>query len=96
MDLSSTVCKEWATIENPATVPVLFHVQSFILSLVNPSAEGRLFFVKEDGGIRLQYLPLDPANHFREIVEDARAVILAGGTMSPVSQGYGDPYRYSD
>jgi chromosome transmission fidelity protein 1 len=79
-----------------ATVPVLFHVQSFILSLVNPSAEGRLFFVKEDGGIRLQYLLLDPANHFREVVEDARAVILAGGTMSPVSQGYGAPYRYYD
>jgi chromosome transmission fidelity protein 1 len=75
--------------KDPATIPVLFHVQSFILSLVNPSAEGRLFFIKEDGGIRLQYLLLDTANHFREIVEDARAVILAGGTMSPVSQGHG-------
>jgi chromosome transmission fidelity protein 1 len=65
-------------------VPVLFQVQSFILSLMNPSAEGRLFSVKGDGTVQLKYMLLDPTNHFREIVEDARAVILAGGTMSPV------------
>ncbi|KAL1962787.1 hypothetical protein VTN77DRAFT_9156 [Rasamsonia byssochlamydoides] len=67
------------------TVPVLFQVQSFILSLMNPSAEGRLFFIKGDGSVQLKYMLLDPTNHFREIVEDARAVILAGGTMSPMS-----------
>lgn len=66
-------------------VPVLFQVQSFILSLMNPSAEGRLFFSKGDAGIQLKYMLLDPTHHFREIVEEARAVILAGGTMSPVS-----------
>lgn len=67
-----------------STTPVLFHVQSFLLSLMNPSAEGRLFYLKIQGGIQLNYMLLDPTNHFREIVEDARAVILAGGTMSPV------------
>ena len=68
------------------TVPVLFHVQSFLLPLMNPSAEGRMFFVKTEGDVQLKYMLLDPTNHFREIVEDARAVILAGGTMSPVSE----------
>lgn len=78
--------KEGGQPREKTTVPVLFQVQSFILSLMNPSAEGRLFVIKEDGGVQLKYMLLDPTNHFREIVEDARAVILAGGTMSPVSQ----------
>ncbi|CRG83283.1 chromosome transmission fidelity protein 1 [Talaromyces islandicus] len=75
------------------TMPVLFQVQSFILSLMNPSSEGRLFFSKTDDGVLLKYLLLDPTNHFREIVDEARAVILAGGTMSPMSD-YSD-YLFS-
>ena len=66
------------------TVPVLFHIQSFLLPLMNPSEEGRLFYQKDQHDVQLKYMLLDPTNHFREIVEDARAVILAGGTMSPV------------
>ncbi|KAH2187438.1 ATP-dependent DNA helicase chl1 [Aspergillus fumigatus] len=65
--------------------PVLFLVQSFLLSLMNPSAEGRFFYLKCHDDIQLRYMLLDPTNQFREIVEDARAVILAGGTMSPMS-----------
>ncbi|KAH8688867.1 putative DNA helicase [Talaromyces proteolyticus] len=74
-------------------MPVLFQVQSFILSLMNPSSEGRLFFSKADDEVHLKYLLLDPTNHFREIVDEARAVILAGGTMSPMSD-YAD-YLFS-
>lgn len=66
------------------TMPVLFHIQSFLLPLMNPSEEGRLFYHKNQDDVQLRYMLLDPTNHFREIVEDARAVILAGGTMSPV------------
>lgn len=72
------------TTDKQPTTPVLFHVQSFLLPLMNPSAEGRLFYLKNQGDVQLRYMLLDPTNHFREIVEDARAVILAGGTMSPV------------
>ncbi|KAJ5692097.1 hypothetical protein N7462_001520 [Penicillium macrosclerotiorum] len=67
------------------SVPVLFHIQSFLLPLMNPSEEGRLFYQKNQNGVQLRYMLLDPTNHFREIVEDARAVILAGGTMSPIT-----------
>lgn len=67
-----------------ATVPVLFQVQSFILTLMNPSDEGQLFLSRSDGDVQLTYMLLDPTNHFRDIVDEARAVILAGGTMSPV------------
>lgn len=67
------------------TVPVLFQVQSFILTLMNPSDEGQLLLNKTDDSILLRYMLLDPTNHFRDIVDEARTVILAGGTMSPVS-----------
>ncbi|KAF2005797.1 DNA repair helicase [Amniculicola lignicola CBS 123094] len=68
------------------TVPVLTHVQGFLMSLMNPSTEGRFFFTKEESnGISLRYLLLDPTFHFKDIVEEARAVVLAGGTMSPMS-----------
>ncbi|CAO2654545.1 Nn.00g112780.m01.CDS01 [Neocucurbitaria sp. VM-36] len=67
-------------------VPVMLHVQAFLLSLMNPSAEGRFFYSKEDGSnIILRYMLLDPTFHFKDIVEEARAVVLAGGTMSPMS-----------
>ncbi|KAF2134439.1 DNA repair helicase, partial [Dothidotthia symphoricarpi CBS 119687] len=68
------------------SVPVLMHVQTFLLSLMNPSNEGRFFYSKEvDTGVNLRYMLLDPTFHFKDIVEEARAVVLAGGTMSPMS-----------
>lgn len=66
-------------------IPVLMHVQAFLLSLMNPSAEGRFFYSKDDGITTLRYMLLDPTFHFKDIVEEARAVVLAGGTMSPMS-----------
>jgi chromosome transmission fidelity protein 1 len=82
------------------TVPVLMHVQGFLLSLMNPSAEGRFFYSKEEeSSITLRYMLLDPTFHFKDVVEDARAVVLAGGTMSPMDDykqhllSYLDPSR---
>ncbi|KAB8236734.1 DNA helicase [Aspergillus alliaceus] len=77
----------------PST-PVLFHIQSFLLPLMNPSAEGQLFYQKIQGDIQLRYMLLDPMNHFREIVDDARAVILAGGTMSPMTDYLNHLFSY--
>jgi chromosome transmission fidelity protein 1 len=80
-------------------IPVLMHVQSFLLSLMNPSAEGRFFYSKEDSFVTLRYMLLDPTYHFQDIIEEARAVVLAGGTMSPMSDyeqhllAYLDPSR---
>ena len=34
----------------------------------------------------LKYLLLNPAVHFTRIVQEARAVIVTGGTMQPVSE----------
>jgi len=69
-----------------ATVPVLTHIQSFLLALMNPSAEGRFFYEHTEDwkDVVLRYMLLDPTNHFRDIVEEARAIVLVGGTMSPM------------
>lgn len=42
------------------------------------------FFVGSVGSSSFQFLLLNPAAHFREIVDEAHAVVLAGGTMQPV------------
>ncbi|KAJ6178379.1 Helicase-like DEXD box c2 type [Penicillium mononematosum] len=80
--------------KDKTTMPVLFHIQSFLLPLMNPSQEGRLFFQKSQDDVLLKYMLLDPTNHFREIAEDARAVILAGGTMSPMSDYVNHLFSY--
>lgn len=68
-----------------STMPVLTHVQAFLQTLTNPAAEGRLFYEKDESNdLCLKYMLLDPTYQFKEIVEEARAVILVGGTMSPV------------
>lgn len=67
------------------TTPTLTHVLGFLSTLTYPSSEGQLFYgmtsLKES---YLKYMLLDPAHHFKSVVEEARAVILAGGTMEPV------------
>ena len=66
--------------------PALTIVQSFLAALTNPSSEGKFFYERlEDNSLALKYMLLDSSPHFEDVVKDARAVILAGGTMSPVS-----------
>jgi chromosome transmission fidelity protein 1 len=66
--------------------PVLHTLSSFLLALANLSTEGRIFFEKVPSSppdIKLSYLLLSPTHAFSSIASSARAVILAGGTMSP-------------
>ncbi|KAJ3176985.1 DEAD H (Asp-Glu-Ala-Asp His) box helicase 11 [Geranomyces variabilis] len=62
-------------------------VEAFLLSLTNPDLEGRVVVTisgDDPGASSLKYLLLHPSNAFGDIVRDARAVVLAGGTMEPV------------
>lgn len=70
--------------------PVLHTLSSFLLALTNLASEGRIFYevLPAEGGhqqrdIKLSYLLLSPTHAFASIAADARAVILAGGTMAP-------------
>lgn len=69
-----------------SSTPVLHTLVSFLTALTNLSNEGRVFFEKIPGDasdIKLSYLLLSPTHAFSSIASSARAVILAGGTMSP-------------
>jgi chromosome transmission fidelity protein 1 len=66
----------------------LTQIESFLLALTNPDKDGRIvtsFGNAENPGITIKYMLLNPADTFKPIVEKARSVILAGGTMEPVS-----------
>ncbi|KAK0625169.1 helicase C-terminal domain-containing protein [Bombardia bombarda] len=67
--------------------PVLHTLVSFLTALTNLSSEGRIFYEKpkqtNPPDIKLSYLLLSPTHAFSSIASAARAVILAGGTMSP-------------
>lgn len=79
-------------VENPSpasNTPVLHSLVSFLVALTNLSSEGRIFYKKQAGNdVQLSYLLLSPTNAFSSIASSARAIILAGGTMSPM-----DDYR---
>ncbi|KAI1294105.1 helicase C-terminal domain-containing protein [Xylaria venustula] len=70
-----------------SSTPVLHTLLSFLVSLSNLSSEGRIFYHRIGGeeheDIKLSYLLLSPTHAFSSIALKARAVILAGGTMSP-------------
>lgn len=68
------------------TTPVLTVIQGFLDCLVNPAKEGVFFYeASEDGEMSLKYLLLNPCHKFSDIVEEARSIVLAGGTMEPIS-----------
>ncbi|KAI5460342.1 helicase C-terminal domain-containing protein [Mariannaea sp. PMI_226] len=74
-----------------SNTPVLHTLVAFLVALTNLSTEGRIFYekIKEPvPDIKLSYLLLSPTHAFSSIASSARAVILAGGTMSPF-----DDYR---
>jgi chromosome transmission fidelity protein 1 len=70
--------------------PLLFSVKSFLYSLSNPLKSGKFFWDKSNinnsDDIKLKYLLLDPSEDFKDIVEESKCVILAGGTMEPISE----------
>ena len=77
-------------------VPTLTQVSNFLMPLMNPSKEGKFFWSREGETITLKYMLLDPSEHFRDVVENARAVILAGGTMSPMEDYKQQLFPYVD
>lgn len=83
------------------SAPPLQVVEGFLLALTTPSEDGRIFislYKHQDGAssVNLKYQLLNPAEHFREVVESARSVVLAGGTMQPISDLETQLFAYLD
>ncbi|CAI4053610.1 DNA helicase SKDI_16G2590 [Saccharomyces kudriavzevii IFO 1802] len=63
--------------------PLLFKVSKFLSCLTNLTSEGQFFFEK---GCSIKYMLLEPSEPFDSILNQAKCVLLAGGTMEPVSE----------
>ncbi|GAA5960705.1 hypothetical protein JCM3765_007297 [Sporobolomyces pararoseus] len=77
----------------------LHQIQQFVLSLANADRDGRILVSRtsppqesKSGAlgpaaldVTLKYMLLAPSDSFREIAEEAKSVVLAGGTMAPMS-----------
>ncbi|KAH8235971.1 hypothetical protein KR032_011625 [Drosophila birchii] len=57
---------------------------AFFETLTSDAADGRILLDPQAG--TLKYLLLDPAEQFAEIMQDARAIVIAGGTMQPTQE----------
>ena len=95
---ATTVVARAATEEDAAKQPRVGSVHAmaaFIASLAAADADGRVLIERpgpgessasgSDGG-RLKYVLLDSAARFRQVVDEARAVVLVGGTLAPIPE----------
>ncbi|XP_030379830.1 ATP-dependent DNA helicase DDX11 [Scaptodrosophila lebanonensis] len=57
---------------------------AFLETLTSDAADGRVLLNPRNGNMK--YLLLNPAEHFEDIVREARALIIAGGTMQPTQE----------
>ncbi|EIN12348.1 DNA repair helicase [Punctularia strigosozonata HHB-11173 SS5] len=87
---SDAVVEKQGPKRSNAGAPTPLHVvESLIVALTSPNEDGRVSLsrVHEAGHdtVVVRYQQLNPSTHFKEVVDTARTVILAGGTMSPMS-----------
>jgi len=61
----------------------LLPVQAFIEGISNQNQDGKVLVVAVKEEPFMRFLMLNPGVYFREIVDEAHSVILAGGTMHP-------------
>lgn len=59
----------------------LMKLTTFMEKLSRPSSQGKIIRSKTT----LKFMMLDPSEGFKRIVKEARAVVLAGGTMDPMA-----------
>ncbi|KAK3785527.1 hypothetical protein RRG08_048661 [Elysia crispata] len=72
----------------PTLSSPLMQIESFLDALTNADKNGRIVICKQTkvGQSSLKFLMLNPAVHFVSILQEARSVIVAGGTMQPVAE----------
>ena len=72
----------------PYTTCSLMNIESLLSALTNTDKDGRIVVNKKEvlSLSSLKFVLLNPAVHFSEVVADARSLIVAGGTMQPISE----------
>ncbi|XP_047596908.1 ATP-dependent DNA helicase DDX11 isoform X3 [Lutra lutra] len=71
----------------PRPASPLMHIESFLAALTTANQDGRVILSRQGSLCQssLKFLLLNPAVHFAQVVKECRAVVIAGGTMQPVS-----------
>ncbi|KAE9405765.1 DNA repair helicase, partial [Gymnopus androsaceus JB14] len=78
-------------------IPPLHVIEDLMVALAGATDDGRISLTLTTSGppsktkprpnssVEIKYHLLNPAPHFKDVVDEARAVVIAGGTMSPIS-----------
>lgn len=72
----------------PQSSNPLLAVITFLESLTYSYEDGRILFKgsTEKHTCKLRFLLLNSSSHFSDVVKEARSVVVAGGTMKPISE----------
>ena len=71
-------------------------IKDFLASLINYNIEAKILIqidAKNPENSSFKYLLLSPSNHFQDILQQCRSVILCGGTMKPFDDYVNQLYR---
>lgn len=68
-----------------ASIAAFHGVEGLLLSLTDARDDGRVILSRDGDSVVVKYVLLNPSERFAEVVSSARSVVLAGGTMEPVS-----------
>ncbi|XP_010521523.1 PREDICTED: ATP-dependent DNA helicase DDX11 [Tarenaya hassleriana] len=77
--------KDSATHEEMSTSTSFRAFSDMLLALTNNNGDGRIIISRQQGG-HLKYVMLTGEKIFSEIVDQAHAVVLAGGTLQPIEE----------
>lgn len=82
-----------STAARHASIAAFRGVEALLLSLTDARDDGRVILSKEGDAVTVKYVLLNPTERFAEVVAAARSVVLAGGTMEPVSFSHHTVHR---
>ncbi|XP_053742276.1 ATP-dependent DNA helicase DDX11 isoform X1 [Synchiropus splendidus] len=76
-----------AEVESMLSASPMMQVEGFFKALTNSNTDGRVVLNRQGtlSESSVKFLLLNPAVHFAQVLQECRAVIIAGGTMQPVS-----------
>ncbi|KAF7670341.1 hypothetical protein LDENG_00018830 [Lucifuga dentata] len=79
--------QESAEAEKGLSASPMMQVEGFFMALTNSNTDGRVVMHRQGtlSESSVKFLLLNPAVHFAQVLKECRAVIIAGGTMQPIS-----------